>query len=185
MEGDQRRLGERRQADARGHAPANKREVDGLSRGVDDEPQRAVRAWRARDHQVVDNSALVVEQLGIALAAGSEIEEIGRAKRFEKGGDSCMIGALDQRLAHVRDVEEPSKFAGVKVLGQDARRIMDRHVITGERRHARAELDVQGVQRSLLVRGFVHGPAGREQAPAATPRRGIAALEFADAPSVP
>ncbi len=168
----------------RGQGRANKREVDGLSRGVDDEPQRAVRAGRAGHHQVVDDAAVVVEQLGIALAAGSETEDVGGAERFEKGRDGCMIGALDQRLAHVRDVEQPSRFAGVEVLGEDARRILDRHVVAGERRDARAELDVQGVERGLLVRGFVHGPAGREQAPAATPRRGIAALALADAPSV-
>ena len=135
-----------------------KREVDGLSRRVDDEPQRPVCARRARDHQVVDNSAVVVEQLRITLAALGEIEEVGRAKRFEKGRDSFMVVALDQRLAHMRDVEQPSKFAGVEMLGEDARRIVDRHVVAGERRHARAELDVEGVQRRFLVRGFVHGP---------------------------
>ena len=86
-----------------------------------------------------------------------------------------MVVALDQRLAHMRDVEQSSKFAGVEMLGEDARRIVDRHVVAGERRHARAELDVQGVQRRFLIRGFAHGPPVVNKRP---PQRQAAGLRL-------
>ena len=147
---------------------ANEGEVGLFSRGVDDEPQRTLCAGRAGDHKVIDDPAIFVEQLGIALTTGREIEKICRAERFEKARNGCVVAALDQRLTHMRNVEQPSSLTSVEVLGEDPGRVLDRHVVARERRHARAKLDVQGVERRLLV-GFGHGPAGREQAPAATP----------------
>ena len=76
-----------------------------------------------------------------------------------------MIGAFDQRLAHMGDVEQPGRLARMAMLGQDAGRIMDRHVVAGEGRHARAELDVQSVEGSLPNCVFAHGTTGRIQAP--------------------
>ena len=77
-----------------------------------------------------------------------------------------MVRALDQRLAHMRNIEQPGELAGVEVLGENPGRIVDGHVVVGERSHPCAELDVKRVQGRLLIRGFDHGPAGREQAPA-------------------
>ena len=85
---------------------------------------------------------------------------------LEKGRDGAMLGALEQRLAHMGNVEQPGGFAGMQVLGQDSRGILDRHVVAGERPHARAKLDMQGVERGLLGRGFGHRSASREKAPA-------------------
>src|ERR1700722_3632653 len=147
---------------------ANEGEVGLFSRGVYYEPQRAPCARRAGDHKVVDDPAIFVEQLGVALTTLSEVEKICRAERFEKARNGCVVAALDQRLTHMRDVEQASSLTSVEVLGEDPGRVLDRHVVARKRRHARAKLDMQGVQRRLLV-GFGHGPAGREQAPAATP----------------
>ena len=72
------------------------------------------------DHQVVDDPAVVVEQLGIALAARGETEQVGGTQRLEKARDRRVVGALDQRLAHMRNVEQPGGLAGVEVLGEDA-----------------------------------------------------------------
>ena len=163
---DQRGFGQFRQPDASGQSLAHEREVDRLSRRVDDEAQSAVRAGRARHHKVVDDPALVVEQLRIALAPGREAPKVGGAEMLEKGRDGAMIGALEQRLAHMGNVEQPGGFAGVEVLGEDSRGILDRHVVAGERPHARAKLDMQGVERGLLGRGFGHRSASREKAPA-------------------
>ena len=52
-----------------------------------------------------------------------------------------------QRLAHMRDVEQPGGGARVQVLGEDAGGILHRHVVAGERHHARAERDMQRMQR--------------------------------------
>ena len=67
-----------------------------------------------------------------------------------------MVGALDQRLTHMRNIEQPGRFAGVEVLGEDAGRILDRHVVAGEGPHARAKLDMQSMERRLQDRGFGH-----------------------------
>ena len=148
---------------------ADQGEVDLFSRGVDNEPQQAVRPRRPGDHKVIDDSAIFVEQLGIALAAWSEVEKIRGAQRLKKRSNSRVVGAFDQRLTHMRNVEQPSRLAGVKMLGEDPGRVLDRHVVASERRHARAKLDMQSVKRGCLVRGFGHGPADRGKAPAATP----------------
>ena len=105
----------------------------------------------AGDHKVVDDPAIFVEQLGIALTTGSEVEKIGRAERFEKARNGCVVAALDQRLTHMRNVEQASSLASMEVLGEDPGRVLDRHVVARERRHARAKLDMQGVERRLLV----------------------------------
>ena len=55
LQRDQRRVVERRETDAAGQALGEQRIIDGLARGVDDEPQRAVGARRAGDHEVVDD----------------------------------------------------------------------------------------------------------------------------------
>ena len=141
-------------------------------------------AGRAGDHEVVDDSAIFVEKLGIALAAWSEVEKIRGAERFKKARDGRVAGALDQRLTHVRNVEQPSRLAGVEVLGEDPGRILDRHVVARERRHARAELDMQRVKRRCLVEASVMGPPVVQKRPQQRqpPDCGLA---LADAPSVP
>ena len=73
------------------------------------------------------------------MSAGTE--------RLQSARDGRVVGAVEQRLAHVRDVEQPGGGARVQVLGEDAGRILHRHVVAGERRHARAELDMQRVER--------------------------------------
>ena len=87
--------------------------------------------------------------MGIALAAGREGDEVGGAKLLEEARDGAMVGALDQRLAHMRNVEQAGAFAGVQVLGQHAHGIVDRHVVAGESAHARAKLDMESMKRRL------------------------------------
>ena len=163
---DQRGFGQFRQPDASGQMLAQDCEVDRLSRRVDNELELPVRGGGARSHEVVEDPAFFVEQLGIALAPGGEAPKVGGAELLEKGRDGAMIGALEQRLAHMGNVEQPRRFAGVEMLGEDSRGILDRHVVAGERPHARAKLDMQGVERGLLGRGFGHRSASREKAPA-------------------
>ena len=55
-----------------------------LAGGVDDEQQRAVlvRIGRARDHQVVEDATLLVQELRIALLAGRQVDDIGWDQRL-------------------------------------------------------------------------------------------------------
>ncbi len=58
--------------------------------------------------------------------------------------------ALEKKLPHVREIEEPGAMPNRVVLGQDAR-ILHRHVEAGERHHARAETRVLVVERGALI----------------------------------
>ena len=157
LDRDQRRVVERRQAQACGQALANEGEVDSLARRVDDEPQDAVGAGKASHHQVVDDSAAFVQELSVALSARREVDNVCGNERFEKGGEARVVRALEQRLAHMRDIEQAGSPASMQMLGKDARRVLDRHVVAGERRHAGAELDVERVKGRLPNRIVDHG----------------------------
>ncbi len=174
LQRDQRRLVERREARALGQTLANEGEIDGLARRVDDEPQDAVSAGGARHHQVVDDAARLVQKLGIALTAGREIDDVGGNERLEESGEARVTGALDQRLAHMRHVEQPRRLAGMEMLRHHPGRKLDRHLVAGESGHAGAELDVQSVKGRLANRVVAHGPPvanrrGTERAAAVRP----------------
>jgi hypothetical protein len=49
----------------------------------------------------------------------------------------------------VRDIEQAGLLAGVQVFLEHAQRVLHRHVVAGERHHARAQFQVQGVQWGL------------------------------------
>jgi hypothetical protein len=53
----------------------------------------------------------------------------------------------------MRHVEETGGSAGVQVLLEDAAPELDRHLVTGKRSEARAELDVQRMERRALEIG--------------------------------
>ena len=53
-----------------------------------------------------------------------------------------MVGGDEDRLAHVGNVEQAGGAARLRVLGDDAGRILHRHVVAGERHHAGAESHV-------------------------------------------
>ena len=67
-----------------------------------------------------------------------------------------VVRADQEALAHVRDVEEPGVLARPAMLGEDAL-VLHRHRITGEWHHARAELDMQGIERCAAERLGVFG----------------------------
>ncbi len=73
-------------------------------------------------------------------------------ERFERSGERGVVRPVEPGLAHVRDVEQPGLRAGMGVLGQNAVAILDRHVVAGEGREARAIFAVQGVKRSELLK---------------------------------
>ena len=66
---------------------------------------------------------------------------------------STAARAADDELAHVRDVEQPAALAHRLVFGGDALRVLDRHLVAGERDDLGAERDVLFVEGRALERG--------------------------------
>ena len=172
LQRDQRDVVERREAEARPADAGEERVVDGFSGGVDHQPERAVRGGSARHHEIVDDAALVVEELRVALPARSQTEDVGCAEGLEERRHGPVVRPFDRRLAHVRDIEKPCGLAGVQMLAEDPGRILDRHVIAREGGHAGAELDVQRVQGRLTDGVVAHGSTDRVRTPRGARRNG-------------
>ena len=77
----------------------------------------------------------------------------------------------DLQLAHMRHVEQPGRGPRLYVFGDDAVRILHRHVVTGEWHHAGAKLNMPAMERRLPERRmrvwsvrFCHrGSAGHDE----------------------
>ena len=76
----------------------------------------------------------------------AETDDIAGHQRFQC---AVCVGAAQLRLAHMRNIEQRRARAALFVLLQYAGRILHRHVVAGERHHARAQRDVKRVQRRL------------------------------------
>ena len=95
------------------------------------------------------------------MRIGPSAADVAGHQRLERRG---RIGAGETQLAHMRNVEQPGLGAGVQMLGEDAGRILHRHLIAGERHHPGAERLVEIVERRALERRGVlggHGVLGR------------------------
>ena len=125
------------EADARRQFRGDMSIVVVLAAGVDHQHQRAVAfgAGRPRHHQVVENAAIIGEELRVALLAGLEVEDVGGEERFERARRGVMVRAVQPAQAHVADVEEAGLFARPQVLLEHAERILHRHFVAGERHH--------------------------------------------------
>ena len=134
------------------------REIDVLARGVHDKREASAIAG-ARHHQIVDHAALGVHELGVADAPRLEAQDIGRRQRLDGRRRRLEIRAREPRLAHMRNVEQPGGDAHMIVLFDDARRILQRHLVAREGNELRAQLAVQRVQgrQPQLFAGMVCG----------------------------
>jgi hypothetical protein len=145
-----------------------------LAAGVHDQMERAWMAWigGAGDHEIVEDAAILVQELRVALLMRLEVEDVGRAKRFQRrrrGLVPAVVGQ-DKGLAHMRHVEQAGAAARPVVFGDDARRILDRHVVAGERNHARAQRAVAFGERRGF-QGRVGGGTGHSGSPDNRSRR--------------
>ena len=91
---------------------------------------------------------------------GRLADDIDRHQRLQRPcGIRIVAGAGAHRdLAHMGHVEQAGAGAGMQVFLHHAQWVLHRHVVAGERHHARAQLDVQGMQR-----GFQQGFGGHIQ----------------------
>jgi hypothetical protein len=103
----------------------------GLFAGTVDDEEQIFAA--VDEHQVVENSALFIEQQAVALLVQAQVHDIDGHQRFERGGG---IGAAQQQLAHVRDIEQAGGLARVQMLGHQALRVLHGHGVAGKRHHA-------------------------------------------------
>ena len=103
-----------------------------------------------------------------------------------------VIGPSSKAWPICETSNSPARGAGVQMFGQNAGGILHRHVIAGEGNHARAELDMQrmqrrsqqiGARRTNRMRTWSH--RSREQALASTPSPANAGRRLDGAPSVP
>ena len=122
--------------------------------GVDHDEQPV---GAARDHQVVEDAAVVGGEERVALLEHPEVDDVDGDQRLQRRGG---IVADQQHLAHVGHVEQAGLRAGVLVLGHHAGGVLDRHVVAGEGHHLGAEFDMQRVQRGLVQRGRGRGIQG-------------------------
>ena len=101
-------------------------------------------------HQVVNDAARFIQQQTVALLARRQVNHIHRHQAFKRCG--CLTPDQAQ-LAHMRHVKQAGGAAGMQVFGHQACRVLHRHGVAGEWHHARAQIDVQIVQRRLEKAG--------------------------------
>ena len=89
--------------------------IVGLAGGVDDQKQMAA---EIRHHQVVENAAVAIGKLRVALPARRNREDILRHQPLQREGRVFDLAGfrMQRDLAHMRDVEQAGTGAGMQVL---------------------------------------------------------------------
>ena len=119
-----------------------------LARGIDHQQQVIAEIG---NHAVVEDAASGIGEETIALAPRLETQHVDGHQRFQRKRRVFKAGAGKKRqLAHMRDVEQACRGAGVQVLLEDAGRELHRHLVACERDEARAELRVQRIEWRAL-----------------------------------
>ena len=164
LQREERRIGQRFQTHGLRQVAGDMRAVDLVARRVEDEAQCAVRAGfgGARHHQVVDDAAVCIEQLRVALLAGRDAGDVGGHQGFERVRDGLVtaVHRPQDGLAHVTDVEQPRLRARPEVFFDDSAGVLHGHFIASKRNYAGAEAHVLGIERrafGLRRRGFAFG----------------------------
>ncbi len=123
------------------------REIGCFCRGIDDEKEPLATGFvvEPRHHQIVENMALAIEQLGIPHLAWSKRRDFARHQSLQAARG---VRPRENRLAHVRNIEQSSTRAREKMFGDDSRRILHRHGIAGKTGHAGAKRAMYIVKRS-------------------------------------
>ena len=117
-------------------------EVDSATRGIGDHEQTLA---HAADDQVVEDAALCVGEHRVAKVARGQPGDIARHQPLQR---LSRARAADQRLAHVRHIEQRRGRTAVPMLRHDAARVLHRQRPAGEVDQFAAQLDVKVVERS-------------------------------------
>ena len=102
-----------------------------------------------RDHQIVAHSPVLIGEQGVSLPTRSQAHDVHGHDRLQRTrGVLAAAGARpDFELSHMRHVEKPRGRADVKVLFQNAARVLNRHLVSRERHHTAAEIEMEPVER--------------------------------------
>ena len=106
----------------------------------------------ARDHQVVEDAAVVGEKLRIALLAGLQAQDIGRESALRAPAPRSR-GSCPRRRRKAWPMWETSNRPACSRVQwcsvEDAGGVLHRHVVAGEGHHAGAKGDMLGMKRGL------------------------------------
>jgi hypothetical protein len=134
---------------------AQMRGVGLLARGIDDQQQLLA---HARGHEVVEDAAGRIRELGVAHAARLQAADVAGHEPLQRLGGVVEIVRSEADLAHMRDIEEPRRAPRVLMLGDDSGRVLHRHLVASERHDFRPQLAMQIEERRALQRcGRGHG----------------------------
>jgi len=126
--------------------------VLGLAGGVDHQKQMAA---EIRHHQIVENAPGGVGELRVTLPSRRHAKDILRHQPLQR--ECCVLdlaGFRSQRdLAHMRNVEQAGRGAGMQVFPEHAGSELHRHVIARKRHHLAAAGSMQRVQRGTFQGG--------------------------------
>ena len=128
--------------------------VLGLAGGVDHQKQMVA---EIRHHQVVEQAAILVGELRVALPSRRNRNDVLRHQPFQR--QRCVFdvaGLRPQRdLAHMGDVEQAGVGAGMQVFPEHAGGVLHRHFIAGEGNQLAATRHMERVQRGTFQRRLV------------------------------
>jgi len=174
LEGEQRVLGQWLDGAVGAQVLAQVRQILFLAGAVDHQEQMVAGIG---DHKIVEDAAAFVGEQRVALAALGQADHVDRHQAFQR---RRRIITFEPDLAHVGDVEQAGRVAGVLVLLDDAVAVLDRHLVAGKGHHTRAQLAVQRVQRRLFqFARLVHGTELPRQ------RQGLTAASGSHGPLCP
>ena len=149
---------------------AQMRLVLGLAGGVDDQKQMVA---EIRHHQIVENAAVFIGELGVALPSRRNRHDVLRHQPLQRQRRILDLAGFgtQRELAHMRDVEQPGVRARMQVLLQHAGRVLHRHLVAREGNQLAAARHMERVQGGAFKGRFVarqhpSGPHGfRRPAP--------------------
>ena len=137
-----------------GEMRAQMRFVLGLAGGVDDQKQMVA---EIRHHQVVENAAVFIGELGVALPSRCNRHDVLRHQPLQRQRRiRDLAGFRPQReLAHMRDVEQAGGASRVQVFFEHAGRVLHRHLVAREGNQLAAARHMERVQGGAFQGRFV------------------------------
>jgi hypothetical protein len=96
------------------------------------------------DHQVIEDSARIICEQRIALAAWKQTQQILWHQALESLCDSFQIAraSAQQDLTHMRNIEKAGGRASMQMFFHDAGEEVDRHLVTCKWHKAGAQFGV-------------------------------------------
>ena len=123
--------------------------VLGLAGGVDHQKQMVA---EIRHHQIVEDAAIRVGELGVALPARRDRDDVLRHQPLQRERRILDLAGFgtERDLAHMGDVEQAGGAARMQMLLEHAGWVLHRHLVAGEGDHLAAARHMERVERGAL-----------------------------------